>query len=257
MLLAKLRRASDVCLFGRRRWPNVAARRRGRFRAHGVLATAGHICHHFTQTLGNWRPERWRIPITAIEGEFVTLKVGYIIGSLSASSINRTLAKAIVRLAPAELDLEEIRIAELPVYNRDFDADYPPEGTALKEAIASVDAVLFITPEYNRDIPGSLKNAIDWASRPWGTNSFDRKPSAVIGTSPGKIGTAVAQQNLRGILSYCNAPQMSAPEAYIQFTPGLINDDGEVADASTEQFLRDFIDEFSRFITRALTVLPR
>jgi chromate reductase, NAD(P)H dehydrogenase (quinone) len=186
-----------------------------------------------------------------------TYKVGYFIGSLSASSINRTLAKALLRVAPANLDFVEISIANLPLYNRDLDDDYPPEAKALKEHIAAVDAILFVTPEYNRDIPGSLKNAIDWASRPWGTNSFARKPSAVIGTSPGSIGTAVAQQNLRSILSFCNAPQMNAPEAYIQFTPGLINADGEITDNTTAQFLGDFMAEFEQFIRRVLAVLPR
>ena len=92
-----------------------------------------------------------------------------------------------------------------------------------------------MTPEYNRSIPGGLKNAIDWASRPWGQNSFARKPSAIIGASPGKIGTAVAQQHLRSILAFCNSPQMNALEAYIQFLPGLITDDGEVTDATTER----------------------
>src|SRR6516225_9724530 len=183
--------------------------------------------------------------------------VGYIIGSLSAASINRTLSKALIRLAPDNLSLIEIPIRDLPLYNRDLDADYPPVGRALKDAIAAVDAVLFVTPEYNRGLPGCLKNAIDWASRPYGTNSFARKPSAVIGASPGKIGTALAQQHLRSALSFCNSPQMSAPEAYIQFTPGLITDDGEVTDKSTEQFLCDFMDAFGVFITRVLTVLPR
>jgi hypothetical protein len=112
--------------------------------------------------------------------------------------------------------------------------NYPPEGRALKQAIAAVDAVLFVTPEYNRDIPGALKNAIDWASRPYGQNSFARKPSAVIGTSPGAIGTAIAEQNLRSILSFCNSPQMNAPEAYIQFKPGLVTDAGELTDETTE-----------------------
>ena len=186
----------------------------------------------------------------------MTYSVGYFIGSLSARSINRTLSKALVRLAP-QLEMREIPIKDLPLYNRDLDENYPPEARALKQAIANVDAVLFITPEYNRDIPGSLKNAIDWASRPWGTNSFNRKPSAVIGASPGKIGTAVAQQNLKGILSYCNSPQMSVMEAYLQLTPGLIADDGEVTDEATEQFLRDYMSEFEQFITRVLTVLPR
>ncbi|MDQ4490185.1 NADPH-dependent FMN reductase [Sinomonas sp. ASV486] len=187
----------------------------------------------------------------------MTYTVGYFIGSLSSKSINRTLSKALIRLAPESLHFEEIPIKDLPLYNRDLDADYPPEGRALKEAIERVDAVLFITPEFNRDIPGSLKNAIDWASRPWGTNSLNRKPSAIIGASPGKIGTAVAQQNLRGILAFCNSPQMSAPEAYIQFTPGLITDDGEVSDASTEQFLRHFMEEFGLFVERVLRVLPQ
>jgi chromate reductase len=185
-----------------------------------------------------------------------THKIGYFIGSLSRESINRTLSKALIRLAPPNLDLVEIPIGDLPLYNRDLDSDYPAPAQALKDAIANVDAVLFVTPEYNRDIPGALKNAIDWASRPYGTNSFSRKPSAVIGASPGKIGTAVAQQNLRSILSFCNSPQMNAPEAYIQFTPGLVTAEGEVTDEATEQFLRDFMSEFEVFIMRVRAVLP-
>ncbi|MFJ6518488.1 chromate reductase [Streptomyces filamentosus] len=186
-----------------------------------------------------------------------TYQVGYFVGSLSTKSINRILSRALIRVAPPGLEFREIPIKDLPLYNHDFDADYPPEGRALKEAIASVDAVLFVTPEYNRSIPGGLKNAIDWASRPWGTNSFTHKPSAVIGASPGKIGTAVAQQSLRSVLSFCNSPQMNAPEAYIQFTPGLFSDDGEVTDPTTQQFLSDFMEDFKTFIERVLTVLPR
>ena len=181
-------------------------------------------------------------------------RVGYIIGSLSTESINRTLAEALVRLAPTHLKFVEIPIRDLPLYNRDFDTDYPPAGRALKDAIAAVDAVLFVTPEYNRGIPGCLKNAIDWASRPHGTNSFAHKPSAVIGASPGKIGTAVAQQSLRSVLSSCNSPLMEAPEAYIQFRPGLITEVGAVTDKSTERFLGGFMDAFELFVTRVLTV---
>src|SRR5258705_9655058 len=126
--------------------------------------------------------------------------VGYLIGSLAAGSINRTLSKALIRLAPPELEFVEIPIKDLPLYSYDYDADYPAAGRALKDAIASVDAVLFVTPEYNRSIPGGLKNAIDWASRPSGDNSFAGMPSAVIGTSPGAIGTARAQRTLPGVL---------------------------------------------------------
>jgi chromate reductase, NAD(P)H dehydrogenase (quinone) len=186
-----------------------------------------------------------------------TYKLGYFVGSLSSASINRLLSKALVRLAPAELQMTEISFKDLPLYNRDYDAEYPPAAQALKEAIASVDAVLFVTPEYNRSIPGPLKNEIDWASRPFGSNSFARKPSAIIGTSPGKIGTAVGQQHLRSILSFCNSPQMNAVEAYIQFQPGLITNDGEVTNNSTEDFLRIYMQEFYGFISRVYTVLPR
>ena len=183
--------------------------------------------------------------------------VGYFVGSLSKASINRKLAQALVALAPSELRMREIEYSNLPLYNHDFDPDYPAVATAFKEAIAAVDAVLFVTPEYNRSIPGALKNAIDWASRPYGKNAFTRKPSAVIGTSPGKIGTAVGQQHLRSILSFCNSPQMNSPEAYIQFTPGLITDDGEVTEPSTADFLRTYMAELSGFISRVYTVLPR
>jgi chromate reductase len=186
-----------------------------------------------------------------------TYKVGYFVGSLSSTSINRLLAKALVRLAPPELVLSEIAIGDLPLYSPDYDADYPPVARAFKQAIADVDAVLFVTPEYNRSIPGGLKNAIDWASRPWGKNSFARKPSGVIGTSPGAIGTAVAQQSLRGVLCFCNSPLMNTVEAYIQFKPGLITPDGEVTDKGTAEFLRKYMTELSAFIVRVLTVLPR
>lgn len=187
----------------------------------------------------------------------MTYTVGYLIGSLATGSINRKLAKALVKLAPAQLTLTEIPFKDLPLYSYDYDADFPPAGRAFKDAIKAVDAVLFVTPEYNRSIPGGLKNAIDWASRPYGTNSFTHKPSAVIGTSPGAIGTAVAQQSLRSVLGFCNSPQMNAPEAYIQFTPGLITADGEVTVESTEKFLRTYMQEFHDFISRVLSVLPK
>lgn len=186
-----------------------------------------------------------------------TYKVGYLIGSLSSTSINRKLARALIKLAPSNLEFVEIAFKDLPIYSPDYDADFPPLARAYKASIADVDALLFVTPEYNRSIPGGLKNAIDWASRPYGTNAFARKPSAVIGASPGAIGTAVAQQSLRSVLSFCNAPQMSSPEAYLQFKPGLIDDHDDVTVESTREFLRGYMQEFHDFIARVLTVLPR
>ncbi|GAA1615435.1 NADPH-dependent FMN reductase [Catellatospora bangladeshensis] len=186
-----------------------------------------------------------------------TYKVGYFVGSLSSTSVNRELAKVLIRLAPEELEFTEIPIGNLPLYSPDHDASYPPEAVALKDAIHRSQAILFVTPEYNRSIPGALKNAIDWASRPWGQNAFDHIPAAVIGASIGQIGTALAQQALRGVLSFCNARQMTAPEAYIQFNDTLFPGDGQVTDESTRAFLAGYMAEFRDHIVRVLTVLPR
>jgi len=148
-----------------------------------------------------------------------TYKVGYFVGSLSSTSINRVLSRALIRLAPRDLEFTEIPIGDLPLYSPDFDRDYPAAPQALKAAIAGSDAVLFVTrnttahsrcPEERHRL----------ASRPWGQNAFDHMPAAVIGASPGQIGTAVGQQSLRAVLSFCNARQMTAPEAYITFKPG-------------------------------------
>lgn len=186
-----------------------------------------------------------------------SLKVAYFVGSLSSTSINRELSKALIKLAPEEMEFTEIPIRDLPLYSPDYDADFPPEARALKAAIAESDAILFVTPEYNRSIPGALKNAIDWASRPWGENSFDQMAAAVIGTSAGQLGTAMAQQSLRGVLSFCNARQMTAPEAYIRYSPETFPGDGEVTDESTKAFLTRFMDEFQIYASRVLTVIPR
>jgi len=184
-------------------------------------------------------------------------KVGYLIGSLARESINRKLANALIKLAPEGMEFHEIVFKDLPLYSYDYDADYPQVARAFKASITAADAVLFVTPEYNRSIPGGLKNAIDWASRPYGTNAFTRKPAAIIGTSPGAIGTAIAQQSLRSVLAFCNAPLMNTLEAYIQFKPGMITDDGEVTVPETETFLRDYMAHFHAFIGRVLAVLPR
>ncbi|MFC9353507.1 NADPH-dependent FMN reductase [Arthrobacter sp. NPDC057013] len=181
-----------------------------------------------------------------------THKIGYFVGSLASGSINRTLSKALIKLAPGDLEFTEIPIKDLPLYSYDYDADFPPEGRALKEAIEGSDGILFVSPEYNRSIPGALKNAIDWGSRPWGTNSFARKPTGIIGASPGSIGTAVMQSSMRAVLSFLDAPQLNAPEAYVKFSPDVFGSDGEVKDESTEAFLRHYMEEYCAFVQRVL-----
>lgn len=175
-----------------------------------------------------------------------SIKVGVIVGSLAKASINRKLAGALEKLAPEGLEFSEISI-DLPLYSYDYDADYPAAGRALKAAVEASDAILIVTPEYNRSIPGGLKNALDWASRPWGTNSFAGKPVAVIGTSPGAIGTAVAQAALRPVLGFLNVIQFNQTEVYLQFKPDLIGEDGAFANADTAKFLGDYLKAFHDF----------
>jgi chromate reductase len=184
-------------------------------------------------------------------------RVGVLIGSLSAVSINRMLATALEKLSPPEFEFSEIDYSALPLYNRDFDVDYPQSALDFKESVRRADALLFVTPEYNRSIPGALKNAIDWGSRPWGTSVWADKPTAVIGASMGSIGTAVGQQSLRSTLSFLNARQMTSPEAYIRFTPGLVAPDGTVTVESTRDFLTMFMTRFLEYTARVLTVIPK
>ncbi len=179
-------------------------------------------------------------------------RVGYIVGSLAKASINRKLAKALARLAPAGLELEEIPIRDLPLYSYDYDADFPAPAKAYKESLEQSDALLFVTPEYNRGLPGGLKNAIDWGSRPKVSNAFKGKPSAVIGASTGRIGTAVAQRELHSVLGAVASPQMVSPETYIQFTPGLIDDEGNVSDDGTREVLAKFMAAFNKYLDHRL-----
>lgn len=184
----------------------------------------------------------------------MTHRIGYIIGSLSKDSINRVLSQALVRLAPSNLELEEIPIRDLPLYNRDDETEPVAAVTDFKKAVESVDGLLLISPEYNRSIPAPLKNAIDWGSRPYGQNSFARKPTGIIGASIGAIGTAVMQSSMRSVLSFLNAPQLNAPEAYITFKPEVFGADGEVKNADTEKFLQHYMEEYGAFVERVLAV---
>jgi chromate reductase len=178
------------------------------------------------------------------------LKIGVFVGSLRKDSFNRRLALAVEKLAPGELTFEHIRIDDLPLYNQDFDADYPPVCRRLKQAIEACDGLLFVTPEYNRSVPGVLKNAIDIASRPYGSSAFVGKPAAVCGTSIGSIGTAIAQQHLRNTLAYLDVPTLGQPEVFIHFTNDLIGPDGKINNPSTEKFLQGFADRFVDWVKR-------
>ncbi len=173
-----------------------------------------------------------------------SLKIGVFIGSLRKDSFNRRLARALEHLAPPEVSFEHIRIDDLPLYNQDFDANYPPECRRFKQSIAACDGLLFVTPEYNRSVPGVLKNAIDIASRPYGQSAFAGKPAAVCGASIGSIGSALAQQHLRNILAYLDCPTLGQPEVFIHFKDELISPDGKISKPDTETFLHRFVDRF-------------
>lgn len=183
-----------------------------------------------------------------------SIKVAVFVGSLRLESFNRCLARAIEKLAPAELTFEFVRIDDLPLYSQDLDADYPPVCRRLKKDVESANALLFVTPEYNRSIPGVLKNAIDIASRPWGTNSFAGRPGAVIGASVGSAGACMAQQHLRNVLAYLDVPTLGQPEVFIHFAKDLIAADGKISNAATETFLQGFVDRYIAWIKRFSTV---
>ncbi len=180
----------------------------------------------------------------------MSISVGYFVGSLSKQSINRQLANGLIGLAPSTLEFTEIPIGNLPLYNRDFDTDYPEVALAFKKQLTDSDALLFVTPEYNRSGPGVLKNAIDWGSRPPGQRAFTGKPAAVIGTSTGGPGTAMAQQHLRNTLAFLDVPTMGQPEAFIQYTPERFAADGTLKDESTRQFLRTWLAAYEAWVTR-------
>jgi chromate reductase len=180
------------------------------------------------------------------------IKIAVLIGSLRKDSYNRRLALAIEKLAPAGFSFSHVRLDDLPLYNQDFDDSYPAPASRLKSDIEAADALLFVTPEYNRSIPGVLKNALDIGSRPWGTNSFAGKPGAVIGISVGAAGTALAQQHLRNVLAYLDVAMLGQPEVFVQFKDELIAPDGNIGNDSTRAFLQGFVDRYTNWVERIL-----
>ena len=177
-------------------------------------------------------------------------KVAVFVGSLRKESINRRLALALEKLAGDRVKFDYIQIGDIPLYNQDHDSQFPAQGTRMKNQVRAADAVLFVTPEYNRSIPGVLKNAIDTASRPYGDNAFVGKPAAVVGTSIGAIGSALAQQHLRNVLVFVDLAVMPQPEAFLHFKEGLIEADGSISNEGTRQFLQGFVDKFLVWIER-------
>ena len=177
--------------------------------------------------------------------------IAVIVGSLRRDSFNRQLANAIVKLAPPEFSFTQVNIGDLPLYNQDSDANPPPSVIRFKGEIAAAKGLLFVTPEYNRSLPGVLKNAIDQGSRPYGQSVWAGKPAGVLGVSVGAIGTALAQQHLRNILAYLDVPTLGQPEAFIQAKDGLFDASGEIG-AGSRKFLQDWIDRYVAWIKRQL-----
>ena len=175
--------------------------------------------------------------------------IALIIGSLRKESINRQLANAIVKLAPADVAFNEVRIGDLPLYNQDLDGNQPEPVNLFKRAIEGAQGVLFVTPEYNRSVPGVLKNAIDQGSRPWGKSSWGGKPAAVLGISPGAAGTCMAQQHLRNMLAFLDMPTLGQPEMFLQMREGMFNADGSIGEGS-HAFLQKWMDAYTAWIRK-------
>jgi chromate reductase, NAD(P)H dehydrogenase (quinone) len=177
------------------------------------------------------------------------LKVAVIVGSNRRESINRKLAGALVRLAGDRIEAHFIRIDDLPMYNLDLEPNRPATVNRFTQEVAGADALLVVTPEFNRSIPAVLKNAIDWGSKPMDRNVWKGKVAAITGTSPGAIGTAVGQQHLRQILGILGSLVVGG-EAYITFKPDLIDERGEIANEGTRAFLQTFTDNFLAVVTK-------
>ncbi|MFZ5671855.1 MAG: NADPH-dependent FMN reductase [Pseudomonadota bacterium] len=176
--------------------------------------------------------------------------VAVINGSLRKTSLNGRLARALARLAAPHLEFRSLGIADLPLYNQDDEVELPAAVARFKQEITAADAVLFVTPEHNRSMPAALKNAIDWGSRPYGTSVWPDKPGAVIGTSSGTVGTAVAQAHLRAVLTSLGVALMGRPEAYVVFREGLLDEADNVVDATALKMLSAYAEALGRWVKR-------
>jgi chromate reductase, NAD(P)H dehydrogenase (quinone) len=174
--------------------------------------------------------------------------VAVLVGSLRRESIHRKLAKALAKLGQAKFKFNFVELGDLPIYNEDLWQDPPASVLRMKRDIEQADAVLFVTPEYNRSIPPVIKNAIDWGTRPWGKNSWAGKPASVVGTSPGNVGTAAAQAHLRSIAPVLDLVVMGQPEVYLVNRPGLIDENDDITDDTTREFLDGYLARFAAFI---------
>lgn len=170
-------------------------------------------------------------------------QIAVFVGSLRADSLNKKLAKNLEALAPEGVEFVYADISQLPLFSQEREGEFPSSAQDVKDIVESADGVLFVTPEYNRSIPGVLKNAIDWASRPWGSNSFDGKPAGIVGVSVSPLGTALAQAHLKDILVYLNTKLVGQPEVYLAGAHDLFSADGTIVDASSD-FLKGYIDTF-------------
>lgn len=175
--------------------------------------------------------------------------IALIVGSLRKDSFNQKLAGALQKLFPSDFSFTHVRIDDLPPYNQDDDGNPSPQVTRLKREISAAQGLLFLTPEYNRSVPGVLKNAIDHASRPYGQNAWDGKPAGVMGASVGPIGTALAQQHLRNILAYLNVPTLGQPEAFVHAKEGLFDESGNIGEAS-RKFLQGWVNAYVDWVKK-------
>lgn len=176
--------------------------------------------------------------------------IALLVGSLRRNSFNRQLADALAALAPQELSFQHVRIDDLPLYNQDDDADPADSVKRLKSEITAAKGVLFVTPEYNRSIPGVLKNAIDHASRPYGQSVWAGKPAGVVGASVGAPGASMAQQHLRNILAYLDMPTLGQPEVFIHVKDGLFDEGGKLANAESKAFLQGWMDRYVEWVKK-------